>query len=330
MQNNHLLGKGLVVGIVLLFVGTGVIPSTAKDIENTSLPTPKGNWLYVGGSEPGNYTYIQDALDNATEGDIIYVYSGTYYEDIVIEKSISLIGQDKNTTIIEGAGDIDDTISVFFDNVKISGFIIKNNGPYGAVSVILYAQSNGSSIIGNIFIGDDVLYGGLFSSIYIVGSNHNLISDNVFEKGTIRIYYNCNYNEISNNVFESTVEGIFLYNSSNNIIKYNKINGGAEGICISYSNNNIISYNSIKNCDCGIYLVSENCEITYNNFISNKIKAKIYSKENEWDHNYWGLPRFLPKPIIWLITGVDPEDGFWWRFIIDFDWHPAQKPYDIS
>ena len=39
-----------------------------------------GNILYVGGSGPGNYTKIQDALDNATEGDTVYVYSNTYYE----------------------------------------------------------------------------------------------------------------------------------------------------------------------------------------------------------------------------------------------------------
>ncbi len=60
-----------------------------------------GNTLYVGGSGPDNYTSIQDAINNASNGDTIFVYSGRYYEDIYIWKNINLIGEDRNTTIIE-------------------------------------------------------------------------------------------------------------------------------------------------------------------------------------------------------------------------------------
>ena len=34
--------------------------------------------LYVGGSGPGNYSEIQDAIDNASDGDTVYIYEGTY------------------------------------------------------------------------------------------------------------------------------------------------------------------------------------------------------------------------------------------------------------
>ncbi len=96
--------KLLAVGIILLFVGTCLVPATAQNIEK-SLLTSRGNWLYVGGSGPGNYTTIQDAVDNASEGDTVFVFddSSPYVENIVVNTSLSLIGEKKETTIINGS-----------------------------------------------------------------------------------------------------------------------------------------------------------------------------------------------------------------------------------
>ena len=47
-------------------------------MDKPSLATSSGNWLYVGGSGPGNYSVIQDAVDNASDGDTVYVYHGIY------------------------------------------------------------------------------------------------------------------------------------------------------------------------------------------------------------------------------------------------------------
>jgi hypothetical protein len=103
--------------------------------ENTTYDfvlTSKGNWLYVGGSGPGNYTRIQDAIDNASDGDTVYVYAGIYLGNIVINVSIDLIGENKNTTIIDENPDIDDpqlieaNIYIFADSVTITGFTIQN------------------------------------------------------------------------------------------------------------------------------------------------------------------------------------------------------------
>jgi len=49
-----------------------------------------GAILYVGGTGPGNYTSIQEAINDAENGDTIYVYHGTYHEDLYIWKNISL------------------------------------------------------------------------------------------------------------------------------------------------------------------------------------------------------------------------------------------------
>ena len=52
----------------------------------------KGNNLYVGGTGEGNYTKIQDAIDDASDMDTVFVYNGTYYENVFIDKTINLIG----------------------------------------------------------------------------------------------------------------------------------------------------------------------------------------------------------------------------------------------
>jgi hypothetical protein len=73
-----MIRKWLAIGIILLFVGVTIAPTMAQDTEK-SQPTSRGNWLYVGGSGPGNYTRIYYALLNAHDGDTIFVYNGFYH-----------------------------------------------------------------------------------------------------------------------------------------------------------------------------------------------------------------------------------------------------------
>ena len=107
------LVKTLALGIIVLFVGAGVVSGFNVNPEDKSKPLNLGNWLYVGGTGPENYTFIQDAVNDSSNGDTIFVFSGTYYENVVINKSIKLIGEDKNTTIIFGKK-INDTIGHYF------------------------------------------------------------------------------------------------------------------------------------------------------------------------------------------------------------------------
>ena len=78
----------LVVLMATSFAALTILPANVKAAT-----------LYVGGGGPGNYTTIQIALDAASAGDTVFVYNGTYYENLVIKKNIALIGENKNTTI---------------------------------------------------------------------------------------------------------------------------------------------------------------------------------------------------------------------------------------
>ena len=92
--------------LVLIFSSLG-LGANLKSIKiKNKEEIESGEILYVGGSGPGNYTKIKDAIENASDGYTIYVYSNSspYFENPVINISIDLIGEDKESTIIDGRG----------------------------------------------------------------------------------------------------------------------------------------------------------------------------------------------------------------------------------
>jgi len=64
--------KEITIGVVFMLA----IPVISTDKTNPGYFNENGNTLYVGGSGPNNYTKIQDAIDNASNGDTVFVYSG--------------------------------------------------------------------------------------------------------------------------------------------------------------------------------------------------------------------------------------------------------------
>ena len=107
--------------IMTAFIG---IWTTINMFEDTSV---LGDKIIVDINGQGNYSTIQNAIDNANSGDIIQVWSGIYYENLKINKQITLIGNSSINTIVNGSGK-DDVIFITANNVKITGFTITNSG----------------------------------------------------------------------------------------------------------------------------------------------------------------------------------------------------------
>ena len=157
--------KLLTVGITLLFIGIAYAPSiTANnpiltktiyvDDDNT-----QGPW---DGSQEHPYQHIQDGIDNASDGDTVLVYSGTYYENVVVDKAVTLISENRDTTIIDGER-IGDVINITAYCVTIMGFTVRNGGEnwywYGGAGIKVYhadhieiSNCNASSNTNGIFL----------------------------------------------------------------------------------------------------------------------------------------------------------------------------------
>jgi len=113
-----------------------------------------GNILYVGGSGPNNYTKIQDAIDNASDGDTVFVFddSSPYMENIVVDTSITLWGEEKNTTIIDG-GHQGHGVNISADNVTVRGFTIQNcDGNESGLEAGIVVSSKCNQIMDNILV----------------------------------------------------------------------------------------------------------------------------------------------------------------------------------
>ena len=186
--------KGIVFGIIILFIGMSVVPSTAIKvmIEKPSTASFDGNTLYVGGSGPNNYTSIQSAVDDSVDGDTVFVYddSSPYYESILMNKSINLVGENNYTTIID-ASESGDVIHISVDFVHVSGFTIQDCEKYEAGIDI---RSDNNVIDNNIIT---LNYDGLNC---INQADNNLITNNTITFNFIGIvFYNSHNNTMSNN-----------------------------------------------------------------------------------------------------------------------------------
>jgi parallel beta-helix repeat protein len=281
-----------------------IIPSTAQEIKKSSLPTVSGRWWYVGGSGPGNYTMIQDAIDNASDGDTVFVYSGRYNESLLINKSIVVCGQERNTTIIEGGDNIYTSVRIVGANIVFKRFRVErrwgaNHGIY--LSDCLQCEVSETSV-------RSCSYG-------------------------ILVLSNCDSVIVSNNTIRNCTFGISLGSSKNITMIGNVIDGDGDGqgygIEMEESYKTTIIRNTIMNYLLGMYLTySRFTVIQENNFFSNDDRDAVFMNSffSAWKQNYWDRPHRFPK----IILGSYYFGGF--RFIpyLNFDWHPAQEPYDIS
>lgn len=223
---------------------------------------------------PGDYPTIQEAINKAAAGSVVLVGSGTYHENLVINKTLMLLGEDRSSTIIDGDGE-QRAVSVRAGNVVINGFTVQNGGR----GVVLNYSDN-CVISGNIVTRNT------FEGIVLACSNESLIADNIVSfngwsqpglwVGQGITIGGSKDNLIDNNVILSNVVvGILVGESDHNIIQRNTMMGNGIGydIDIHFSENNTICHNNFINTMYQIHLANS----TYSNV-----------SRNYWD-DYVGL-----------------------------------------
>jgi parallel beta-helix repeat protein len=203
------------------------------------------------GDGPKGYESIQEAINSASVGDEILVNPGTYYENIVVDKRLDLIGL-KNP-VIDAGGDYvkGPGVTILADGVLMKGFTIRNS----------------TNTAGDPLSGAGVL----------VRSNNNTINENILEnnyRSGIKVLGGYN-NSITNNSIYSNFEGILVSDSHLNKIESNRINKNNDaGIFIKgTSEQNSVKYNIIDNNSRGIFLTDAGSnDITKNTVFMNKVK----------------------------------------------------------
>ena len=224
---------------------------------------------------PDDYDSIQKALDNAEDGDTVFVRNGVYVENPVIHKAVALIGENRDATVI----DVTAGLKVESVGVTLTGFTIYDG--YDGISL----AGNYCDIKGNKI--QNATHG------IVIFGYENSISDNVFEfiglSSAIQLNF-ANRNYITGNYIDSCVEGIQIWqNSNNNTITENTItNCKNYAVSFQYSDYNTLIRNNISTSECGTSIyVSNNNNITNNNYLNNTFQFSA----NEWYALTWGHSR---------------------------------------
>ena len=266
------MGEKAASGIMLVLLTIGMLSLTFN------IQPAKARTITV----PDDYPTIQEAINSANDGDTILVRAGTYYEKVVVNKTVSLVGENRDTTVVDG----NMTYCVFnvtAPNVVISNFTIRGSGVWhpifewllvgeggiclfnvsgchiynnnltepGNGAVLRFSWNNTvSGNIGGIELHEawnNTIANNSLSTVYLENSNHNVIYNNTISTLTLSISHG---NEIANNTLS---DGILLsgerysveYGCSSNVIQNNLING-ASGISIEdHSNNTIVRGNRL-------------------------------------------------------------------------------------
>ena len=165
------------------------------------------------------YETIQEAINSAQQEERILAFEQTHYGNVVVNTTVSLIGENVNTTVIDGNG-IGTVIEVTANNVSITGFTIRNSG--NPESGIIVDGSSGSNISHNIITNN-------YYGIHLVDSV-NITLDG---------------NDISTNEYGILVERSSQANLTGNIMWDNKYNFGLNGMVETHFDNDIDESNTV-------------------------------------------------------------------------------------
>ena len=126
------------------------------------------------------YRFIQDGIDHAMTGDTVYVFNGTYRENVVISKGLQLLGENKKNTVVTG-DDFGTVFKIIVGNISISGFTIQGCGGNPNNAGIMIHTSN------NIIVENDIQKNNYFG-LYIIEGYDNIVYHNNFIDNTYHAF----------------------------------------------------------------------------------------------------------------------------------------------
>jgi parallel beta-helix repeat protein len=269
--------------LVLLFVGMLTLAL------NIQLAKTEPKAIIV----PDDYPTIQAAINSAIDEGTIFVKAGIYFENVVINKSICLVGEKREKTVIDG-GSKGNVVSITVNNVTIRGFTIQNSGHEYYNSGISLGCSSDNTISDNV-IRNNLIAIHIGGDVGKVVRGHNMVIGNSVVNNSyngIRLWWS-SYNTISHNIVTDSDWGILLSDSPYNVLSYNNLTGNWVGISmyaapetymLTYNN---IFCNTIKENNVGFYLIyCYKVRVYHNNVIKNNEQVLTGKFGIVWDDGY--------------------------------------------
>lgn len=229
---------------------------------------------------PADFTTIQAAVAAANPGDEIVVKPGIYEENIVINKSISIVSESGNfsDTVVRAADVSQDVFSIWANDVNIKGFGISDSNSAG-IHVFEFIECH---------IENNKLFNNSCGIDMYMMSSSNTLENNEISNCLAGISIGGGmYNNLSNNSISNCSNGISLFDSSVNVLENNKISKNIEGIYLTgESNGNTLAGNTVTlNEKSGLHIYETSNNLIYNNCFNNtlNVESEMASGTNIWN-----------------------------------------------
>jgi parallel beta-helix repeat protein len=252
------------------------------------------------------YETIQEAIDapETLDGHTVIVDAGEFHENVVINKTISLLGENRDSTTIDGKG-VGTVISIEASNVTVREFTVQNSGTDSPDSGISIRWESHVQVEDNNIKKCHNGISAIFS-----GGQHLIRNNKVTECTGDAIYLGGYDNIVEGNTVTKSNHSVSLFFSRGNMIRGNSISDNSRGIYLCASSENTIARNNIiNNTAYGIFLVefSSNNTIFENTVAGNSYGVEaINSGENKLHHN-----RFVENHNQAYLSGYGVESNLW-------------------
>ena len=236
------------------------------------------------------YYNIQSAIENATSGDTIYAWNGTFRENLIIDKEVVLLGNGTGSTIIDGAGNTSVKVTgkyATIANLTVKGatgsdeygiHVNSSGGGLNATGVRLHDNYNGLYFDNKGWgsrIADSTIDSNSDSGLDVQGSSGIRIENcTISNNGKHGIYLSATPDALvyGNHIHNNSNGGIYASSSGSGFgIHHNQIvDNGHAGIRLFSVLESIVTYNEVRdNNGPGIYTSARDSEFLHNNVTGN-------------------------------------------------------------
>ncbi len=218
-----------------------------------------------------NYATIQEAISasETLDGNTIEVDAGTYYEHVTVSKSIFLLGESRNTTVIDGGG-TGPVVGLSANNVTVANFTIRNGGyALSPINTCIFGENLRNILVENNSVMDTS------AGVIFYGFSQSTMFGNLAEECTVMgLHFDTSaICTMVNNTVMNSFQGIVLEKSVGNSIQGNYLINNNISLDFYASAGNLIKENELMNNSVGIVLDSCNGS---NNFRNNNIMSNAY------------------------------------------------------
>jgi len=225
------------------------------------MPIDGARTYIVDDSGFANYNTIQEAVVAASNGDTIYIKPGEYNEEVILNKSLTLmpLTGESGPIILKGDG-LEKGITITAEGCSLQGLTLQDfAGP------AIYVQSSRNSIKENVFKNAN-------PAILVRGSHENLIAENTIldSQGAVALWENATKTLVSENDIMGCNISIIVRKATENKILNNKISDAYWGIWLDHAGSCQIESNDIESKRYGIWVLNS----SYTNVSQNKVRIR--------------------------------------------------------